>query len=245
MANDMLAEIRSAWEKSLPPLLEGEFFRRLTAGTLGLPHYKALMREIYYNSRENTQAFALMAAHLDGGKRRLAPRIFKHCLAESGHPEMALRDLRNLGEDVSGLPAGRPLPTTEALIAFAVYQVQHVNPAAFLGYIYHLEMLPAGKGDGIVAGLRKMGVPENATRFLAEHAEADQVHSQWLEEYLRMTIENDSDLRAVIHCAQGTARLHALMLQGVLESAEAGPDWSHPAGKARPEPARPAQARPC
>ena len=165
----MINRIRKAWESSLDDLLQGEFFRRLAQGTLTLAHYKILLREIFYNTRENPQSFALLAGHLKGNKRDLSPKIFRHSLAEYGHHNMALDDLRALGADVSAIPDGRPLPTTEAMIAFAVYQIQHCNPIGYLGYIYHLEMLPAGKGEGILKALSAMGVPDSAMTFLDEH----------------------------------------------------------------------------
>jgi pyrroloquinoline quinone (PQQ) biosynthesis protein C len=222
----MIDRIRTEWEKSLKDLLRGEFFTRLADGTLTLAHYKILMREIYYNSRGNPQSFALMAAHLKGNKRDLSPKIFRHCLAEYHHHELALQDLRNLGVDVTEIPHRRPLPTTEALIAFAVYQVQHSNPLGYLGYLYHLEMIPAGNGAGILKALRGIGVPDNALVFIEEHAKVDVTHTKWLEGYLLESIETEEDIEAVIHGAQGTARLHGVMLQGILDATAKTGDWT-------------------
>jgi hypothetical protein len=118
------------------------------------------------------------------------------------------------------------------LIAFAVYQIQHSNPIGYLGYIYHLEMLPAGKGEGILKALSAMGIPENAMTFLEEHAKVDVTHTKWLEGYLRESIESEEDLQAVIHCAKGTARLHGVMLQGILDAVEAPRNGA--AGGAKP-----------
>ncbi len=222
----MIDRIKKEWEASLGDLYQGDFFRRLVEGSLTLDHYKILLREIYYNVRENPQSFALMSGHLKGNKRDLSPKIFRHCLAEYGHHNMALDDLRSLGEDVSGIPAGRPLPTTEAMLAFAIYQVQHSNPVGYLGYIYHLEMLPAGKGESILKALTAMGVPATAMTFLDEHAKVDVTHTKWLEGYLLGSLETEEDIQAVIHCAKGTARLHALMLQGILDDETRARDWS-------------------
>ena len=227
----LIQDIRGEWEKAVAGLLQGDFFRRLQTGSLTLPHYKALLREIYFNTRENPQTFALMAAHLKGNKRDLSPRIFRHCLAEYGHHNMALGDLRNLGTNVTNIPLERPLPTTEALIAFAVYQVQHSNPVGYLGYIYHMEMLPAGRGGEFLKSLEAIGVPLEAMAFLEEHAKVDVTHTKWLEDYLRVAIETEDDYQAVIHVIRGSCRLHGLMFQGILdavadgEAPASGPDW--------------------
>jgi pyrroloquinoline quinone (PQQ) biosynthesis protein C len=222
---DKLVELRSAWEDALQGTLTGEFFRRLEAGNLNLEHYKALLREIYYNTRENPPTFAMMVAHLRGRKRDLAAKIYRHCLAETGHHEMALEDLRALGGMTADIPGGKPLPTTEALIAFPVYQIQHGNPIGYLGYVYHLEMLPALRGGAIVAKMAAMGVPESALGFIGEHAKLDPAHVGWLEDYIAQAAETREDLDAIIRCARGTAALHGLMLQGVVDSVPDHGDW--------------------
>jgi pyrroloquinoline quinone (PQQ) biosynthesis protein C len=222
---DKLVELRSAWEDALPGFLRGEFFRRLQAGTLNLEHYKALLREVYYNTRENPPTFAMMVAHLRGRKRDLAAKIYRHCLAETGHHEMALEDLAAVGGETAGIPGGLPLPTTEALIAFPVYQIQHGNPIGYLGYVYHLEMLPALQGGSLLAKLSEMGVPEAAMGFLAEHAKLDPAHVRWLEDYITQAAETREDLDAIIRCMRGTSALHGLMLQGILDSVPERRDW--------------------
>lgn len=234
---DKLDELRAAWEKALGRLVQGEFFRRLGAGTLGAAHYGALLREIYYNTRENPPTFAMMVAHLRGRKRDLAAKIYRHCLAETGHHEMALRDLQALGADTRGIPQGKPLPTTEALIAFPVYQIQHANPLGYLGYVYHLEMLPALQGGAVLEKLSAMGIPAAAMTFLEEHAKLDPGHIRLLEGYIREGVETREDLEAVIHGACGTAALHGLMLQGAVDSAEEGSGWA-PAGLPKAAPAK-------
>lgn len=214
----MIAELESAWRGTLDGLLETTFFRRLREGSLDVRHYQALLRETYYNTRENPPSFALMAWHLKGRKRDLAKRIYRHSSAEHGHHELALDDLRALGADVSGIPEGRPLPTTEALIAFAVYHVQHRNPLAYLGYVYHLEMLPAALGPVLIDQLKAIGVPPEAMSFLTEHVQADEGHTRWMADYLKETVDSRDDFDAVRHGAVATSKLHGLMLEGVVDS---------------------------
>lgn len=235
----MIEAISMEWKKSLTEFLSTPFFRRLSEGTLTLQHYQALLRETYYNTRENPPSFALMTWHLKGRKQEVARKIYRHCSAEYGHHELALNDLRAMGVDVSNIPAKRPLPTTEALIAFAVYNIQHGNPLAYLGYVFHLEMLPATLGMRFISELASMGVPPEAMTFLTEHSEADQGHTRWLEEYFRDTVETSEDLEAIIHGAVGSCKLHGVMLQGVLDSVNEGREWTPIAAKFRASPAKP------
>jgi pyrroloquinoline quinone (PQQ) biosynthesis protein C len=222
----MVEGVHEHWLAAMKDLQETPFFRRLRDGTLDARHYRVLLREIYYNTRENPPSFALMAWHLKGRRRDIAKRVYRHCAAEHGHHELALADLRALGADVAGIPEGRPLPTTEAFLAFALYHAQHRNPLAYLGYVYHLEMLPAMMGGEIISRLRAAGIPDEAMSFLTEHAHADEVHSRWTSDYIREAVADEEDLAAVRHGAVGSCRLHGIMLAAVVDAAEDGSGWN-------------------
>ena len=211
-------QIHSAWLQAQQKLFSTPFFQQLKNGSLTLDHYKIFLRETYYNVRENPPTLALMASNLHGKKMGISGKLYRHCSAEFGHHDMALADLQALGYNTEKIPNGRPMPTTEAMLAFAVYQIERSNPLAYLGYMYHLEMLPALSGDGLIRSLSAIGVPKEAMSFLEEHAHLDPVHTKWLQDYFVETIENQEDLDAIIHGAVGTCQLHGIMLQGILDA---------------------------
>ena len=103
----MVESVHEAWLAAVEDLRKTVFFRRLREGEPDIRHYRALLREIYYNTRENPASFALMAWHLKGKQRDIAKRIFRHCAAEQGHHDLALADLRALGADVAADPGGQ------------------------------------------------------------------------------------------------------------------------------------------
>ncbi len=209
--------IRSEWNTEVNRLYRTEFFRKLFAGELDLEHYKVLLREIYYNTRENPKTYVLFASHLDPEHDTIFRRVLRHAAAEFGHHQLALDDLRSLGEDVSGIPEGKPLPTTEAFTAFSVYQIEHRNPVGYLGYVYHLEMLPATAAAQIGSGLAKMGVPVDAMSFIKEHTQVDPAHVQLMEKNFEEVLRNDDDIEALLYGLKGACRLHGIMLDAVLE----------------------------
>jgi pyrroloquinoline quinone (PQQ) biosynthesis protein C len=180
------------------------------------------LRETYHNTYHNPKKMALFMAHLDSDKPQLEAKFLKHTAAEIGHDEMALSDLKVLGGDPDAVRRGRPLPSTEALTAFIVFQIQHRNPLAYLGYLYHLEAMPVRMGADVMACLIALGIPLEATTFLREHAEADPVHIKWNREYMEGFIRDDEDMEAVLYGMRGTCELHGRMFQGILEQ---GQDW--------------------
>lgn len=210
--------LKQEWEAACVRLKRGEFFERLASGRLDLSHYKSYLRETYHNASQNPRNMALFMAHVDTGLRPLEAKFMRHTAMEMGHDELALDDLRALGEDAEAVRNGLPLPTTEALAAFIVFQIQHRNPMAYLGYLYHLEALPVQMGGNALEALTAMGVPAEAATFLREHAEADPVHIRWNLEYLDGFVRGAADLEALIYGMRGSCELHGVMLQGILDA---------------------------
>lgn len=212
-----IERIRAEWERCLATLAAGPFFRRLAAGSLGLEHYKSFLREEYFNTTENPKIMALFFSRLDTDRYREAAKLLKHTAMEVGHNEMAMDDLKALGEDTEAIRTGHALPSTDALAAFIIFQIEHRNPLAFLGYIYHLEAISERMAGGASDVFGRLGVPESARSFLKEHADADPTHNKWNQDYIEAFVKDEEGLEAVLHGLRGTCLLHALMFQGVID----------------------------
>jgi pyrroloquinoline quinone (PQQ) biosynthesis protein C len=228
---DKLQRIDAEWEICYQRLARSEFFRKLDEGSLELNHYKGFLRESYHNTRQNPGTMAMFVAHVESDDARLKAKFLKHAAMEMGHDELALDDLQTLGEDVEGIRHGRPLVATEAMSGFVLFQIQHRNPLASLGYSYHLETLPVRIGASALASLLKSGVPADAFTFLKEHVDADPVHTKWNREYIEGFVQSSSDLDALIFGLRGACELHGMMFQSLLDaSSGTGQSWT-PAGQ--------------
>lgn len=189
-------------------------------GSIRLPHYKAVLREIYHYSKEDPQIQALASVYFRGDDRATVKMFLKHATSEIGHDLMALEDLKSLGEDVTAIPTSLPLPTTIALTAFPFYQIQYHNPIGYLGYLYFLEYMPTQAGAGYMAALKAAGVPDNAMTFLHEHMTVDVAHNNLMQEYLRRLVRTQSDASAVAYGIRVTGYLYGEMLAGAIRSVE-------------------------
>lgn len=217
---DRIRLLETEWMACYEKLSQGAFFRKLGSGALELRHYKGFLRESYHNTRQNPSTMAMFAAHVKCDDPKLKAKFLKHTAMELGHDEMALDDLRALGEEVDSIRNGRPMIAAEAMTGFIMLQIQHRNPLAFLGYIYHLEALPVHIGATAMGALGNMGIPANAFSFLREHTEADPVHVKWNQEYIKGFIKSSSDFDAVVYGMRGTAELHGMMFRAIDEDAE-------------------------
>lgn len=227
---EITKRLQEEWAREFARMREEEFMALLAAGRLELPHYLGFLRETYHNVSFNPKLMALFMAHLRSDLPSLEAKFLKHAAMEIGHDALALEDYRLLGGDADRVHASRPLPATEALTGFITFQIQHRNPLAYLGYLYHLEALPVQFGGEVIEALIRIGVPLEATSFLREHADADPVHLKWNREYLEGFVRSERDLEAVLYGLRGTCRLHAGMFREILEVVrEQASEPAHPA----------------
>lgn len=219
--------IDKAWRAEAAQLESNPLILAMDGKTFTEDHYAMLLRELYHNTHENPEGLTYMAAKLVGPQRRLNKKLFRHSHMESGHDQMAADDLATLGFDAEIMKRERALVTTEAFTAFPIFQVDRRNPIAYLAYLYHLEHVAEVYGPKIVGYLRGIGIPLEAMTFLVEHAEADVAHNKLNEEYIRELVTTEADLQAYLYGLRGVARLHASMLQGVMESVDQDwPEWT-------------------
>jgi pyrroloquinoline quinone (PQQ) biosynthesis protein C len=220
---NVYATLEAEWSACYDKLKNGDFLRALADRTLTRGQYSWFLRECYHNVYLNPKLMALFITHSRSGKFQTEAKLLRHAAMEIGHHELALNDFVALGGDAEELRASRPLPTTEAMAAFIAFQIQHRDPMALLGYMFHLEALPVRAGHDAGAALAAIGIPAGAMTFLMEHAEVDTVHMKWEREYMERFIATPSDLEAVVYGLRGTAELHGIMLQAVMDK---GRDWS-------------------
>lgn len=195
---------------------------KLANGEITLDHYKAILREIYFYTREDPQQMGVLSAYMRGPQRKNIKQWLRHAISEVNHDQLALDDLKALGENTEQIPLQNPLPSTMALTSFQYHQIINLNPIGYLGCVFFLEFLPTKSGSQIMDSLRESGVPETAMTFIADHATVDVHHNQAMEQYCEEMILDQHDLDAVAYAMQVTGYLYANMLDGALSSVNEG-----------------------
>jgi hypothetical protein len=199
--------------------------RRLQTGSVGVAHYAAYLRQVFHHTRENPQIQALATVYFRGHQRAAIKRFFRHASAEIGHDQLALEDLKELGQAVEALPFQNPLPQTTALISFPFYQIHNLNPVGYLGYLYFLEFLPTGSGGALMDALAGAGVPRGAMRFLHDHSTIDVAHNRMMESYAETLITTERELQSTLYAMRVTGELYASMVEAAFASADRPVDY--------------------
>lgn len=214
----MKEQIFKYWSDSLAIQTRNGAFLQLEPGPSGMAQYKGILLETYHQAGINPQIQAFATMFFKDNPRNIITMFYKHAISEIGHDLLAQNDLLALGESESFVKNSRPLPTTLALNAYVIYQIQFLSPLAYLGYLFHLEFFPTTTGGGIMDMLARANVPAAAMSFLKEHSTVDVGHNKLMEKYLQYFIQTEDQMRIVAQTAADTCVLHMLMIEKAMEN---------------------------
>ena len=110
--------IKKEFEVVLKAFEESCAMRKILSGELTIDHYKSYLRQTYHYTKDNPQIQALATVYFRGSDREFIKMFYKHAISEIGHDELALHDLRYLGENDDQIRTENPLPATVALNGF-------------------------------------------------------------------------------------------------------------------------------
>lgn len=219
------AALVACWNDNRAITHRSKSFQLLASGQITSRQYAAILRQVYHNVRQNSQLMALAASRFRGDQRKVLKQLLRHSVSESGHEDLALNDIRSLGEDVTGIPSERPLPASFALSASIAQFIEHHDPVAIVGFMFQLEYTPVQLGQQYMAALAKAGIPRSAMSFIEEHAAVDVSHCKLIEKYCTVLIRTPEQLETVLYVQRLTAELYANMLDQAIASAGC---WQNP-----------------
>ena len=193
----------------------GREVEALNAVTRKFPvHEKAVygdwLAQTYYFVSHSTRLLTSAATRLALSQNELHWRFLEHTREERGHDQLALKDLRNLGFEISEFPE---LPATQAFYQTQYYWIEHLNPLSLYGYILILEEFAVGGGVSLCdRAIQHHG--EKATQFLKLHVREDIEHvKKAYGQLAKLTLEGQ-DL--IMKNAKLSAHLYLSIYKGIL-----------------------------
>lgn len=220
--DNMFDRILAEWNKANNIFKNTYWLDSLKKGTAGIAHYKAFLRETYYQAGQNPQLQAFCTAFFPQEKRETMKQFYKHAISELGHDLLALNDLTLLGVDRQLVIEGQPLPETVALTAYGFYQIQFRSPLGYLGYLFHLEfnLTQNNNGKQYMKMLTDKGVPLEALTFLEEHTHIDLGHNELMKRYVKELVKTEEALNEVNYAIRTTCKLHHNMISAAFMAAD-------------------------
>lgn len=222
--SEAATRISDEFRMTFATFLERPAVRRLVQGEATLIEYGSFLRQVFHQTRDNPQLQAHATAYFRGDQRTCIRKFLGHAVSEIGHEYLALRDLENLGVPASVLvdriPHETPLPETQAFTAYAHYQMQFVDPVAYLGVVYFLEFMPTTIGEGAALALDRMGVPADSRSFIDDHVAIDVAHNRLMESYLEFLAPTEDKQNLIASAVKAAARLYGNMIEAAFEAAD-------------------------
>jgi pyrroloquinoline quinone (PQQ) biosynthesis protein C len=214
---DILHKLAGAERAGWDAIHARPFWQHLRAYGLDRDLYVALMTQVYHYTSHNAQNQALAAVSIGPNRTRLLKYCLHHAYEEAGHEKMVLADLNSLGVDAGALAQSRPIPETEAFVAYLYRIAREDDATARLGYSYWAEGAYAFIGELLSAMRRDLNLSDRQMTFFVEHSTIDSAH---LEAVRKMLIEfcdtpsKQSSACSVLEC---TLHLTGRIIDGVFD----------------------------
>ncbi len=173
--------------------------------------YSAWLSQACYYIRHSTRLLALTASRIPVQDNSMHHRFLKHCAEEKGHENLPVLDMKQVGRQISDFPE---FVCTQAFYQTQYYQIEHLHPHAFFGYILFLESLACEFGPHLTEKIEKIHGPQSVS-FLKVHSDADVEHVRdALERVAQLSEEHQDMIRQNI---QMTADLYVQICHKSLE----------------------------
>lgn len=170
--------------------------------------YAHWLAQSYYLVSHTTTYLCLTAGGMGVAHPEQHQFLLHHLREETNHELLALRDLENLGWDLTQTPE-----TFEAqMMMQSQYYFIAKSPFAHYGFFWLLEKMAAEAGPVVMKRLNKLYSPAAVT-FLDLHAHEDVEHSREIGEAVSKF--SPQVLQHVVRNLEQTGALYCAMLRGI------------------------------
>jgi pyrroloquinoline quinone (PQQ) biosynthesis protein C len=212
---DFLKRLDDQVADSWAEVRQGGFWQHVLEHGFDRELYVLLMTEIYHYTKHNAQNQALAAVGVGSDRVNLLRYCLHHAYEEAGHDGMVLHDLKAIGVDPAAVQATRPLPETEAFIAY-LYRVASTRDAtARLGYSYWAENCYSYIKEILDAMHRDLGIGDRQMTFFVAHAQIDVTHFEEVQEIVLSSCTTPELQEGTLDVLRATLHLQGQMLEAV------------------------------
>ena len=193
----LLAETASERAGFLSIPLLGQALR----GAVSRPLYVAFLTQAYHHVRHTCPLLALAAARTSDPAYRKA--LFTYIAEEQGHDDWILEDIAAMGGDAEKTRREPPHLPCRAMVAYAYYAIDRIDPYAFLGMVHVLEGMSVVLATKAAGALRASLDPGNGAgfRYLTSHGDLDIGHVAFFQELVN-SLEDPKAGDVIIDCAK-------------------------------------------
>ena len=190
--------------------------RKLTRGRFELADYHAFLINLRQQVKDGALWMSRAASNIGEDHLELRSTLMKHAVTEHRDFRLLEQDFVASGGDIADIVSARKNVGSEALSAWMFHEASKPDPFGLLGAMWIIEGLGSIKARPWGLKVKeRLGLPDEALRFLLYHGDNDVEHMEEFREMLAMVLPDEAVAERIVTTAKVTARLYALQIEEI------------------------------
>lgn len=190
--------------------------RKLTRGRFELADYHAFLINLRQQVKDGALWMSRAASNIGEDHLELRSTLMRHAVTEHRDFRLLEKDFVASGGDLSEILSAKKNVGSEALSAWMFHEASKPDPFGLLGAMWIIEGLGSIKARPWGLKVReRLGLPDDALRFLLYHGDNDVEHMEEFREMLAMVLPDEAVAERIVTTAKVTARLYALQIEEI------------------------------
>lgn len=190
--------------------------RKLTRGRFELADYHAFLINLRQQVKDGALWMSRAASNIGEDHLELRSTLMQHAVTEHRDFRLLEQDFVAAGGQLDDILSAPKNIGSEALSAWMFHEASRPDPFGLLGAMWIIEGLGSIKARPWGLKVReRLGLPEDALRFLLYHGDNDVAHMEEFREMLAMVLPDEAVAERIVTTAKVTARLYALQIEEI------------------------------
>ena len=190
--------------------------RKLTRGRFELADYHAFLVNLRQQVKDGALWMSRAASNIGEDHLELRSTLMQHAVTEHRDFRLLEQDFVASGGALTDILSAKKNVGSEALSAWMFHEASKPDPFGLLGAMWIIEGLGSIKARPWGLKVReRLGLPDEALRFLLYHGENDVAHMEEFREMLAMVLPDEATAERIVTTAKVTARLYALQIEEI------------------------------
>jgi 3-oxoacyl-[acyl-carrier-protein] synthase-3 len=214
---EVLRKLAVVWAEFEGRLEATPLIRKLTRGRFTLDDYRAFLANLRQQVKDGALWMARAASNIDEAHFELRSLLMQHAVTEHRDFHLLEADYVACGGTLEAIRTTEKNVGSEALSAWMFHEASQPNPFGLLGAMFIIEGLGSIKAAGWGRLVKeRLGLRDDAVRFLLYHGENDTSHIGEFGAMLRLVLPDHATATRIVTCARVTARLYALQIEEMM-----------------------------
>jgi len=190
--------------------------RKLQRGRFELADYHAFLVNLRQQVKDGALWMSRAASNVGEDHLELRSTLMRHAVTEHRDYRLLEADYVAAGGDLTTIQGAAKNLGSEALSAWMFHEASKPDPFGLLGAMWIIEGLGSIKARPWGLKVKdRLGLPDEAVRFLLYHGDNDAEHMEEFQGMLRMVLPDTAVAARIVTVARVTARLYALQIEEI------------------------------